>query len=312
MKRGERIRRKARRQRLLKAKKPEAGKTGRRVFLETSGVIYHRHGHSLMEAAVRHAIGDSLPEVSTFIRMEYLRGVVLNLIELYFLIRESDSVSDALIDWAQKVHQERKLKIALMTISQWLVEQDDSRNREKSMRRLGELVVRLVYDFDAIFQARSKDRLRCRLGRVRFPRRTFGEDMLLRFYERFKTIQDGTPDCDLCKFKTTQQAALSRKGVDLHGTAQRQNYARNKGYVQQAERIEEALKTQETLPKCRWCERLGDTIIMLQAPAKAILVTADRAYKAFGDILKREIRLLPSLAELKRELEGTPPTAAGS
>jgi hypothetical protein len=157
MKRGERKRRKAKQRRLQKAKKPQAGQTGRRrVFLETSGVIYHRHGHTLMQEAVEQAIGDGRVEVSIFIRMEYLRGVVLNLIELYFLIKESDSVSDALIDWSQKVKQERKLKIALMTISQWLVEQEDSRSREKSMRRLGNQIVRLVYEFDSTFRGLSR------------------------------------------------------------------------------------------------------------------------------------------------------------
>jgi hypothetical protein len=180
------------------------------------------------------------------------------------------------------------------------------------MRRLGDLIVRLVYDFDRFFQGLAKDRLRCRLGRVRFPRRTFEENMLLRFYERFKAIQASTPDCDLCKFKTTQQAALARSGIDLHSPAQRQKYAKNTGYVQQAERVEEALNSQETLPKCRWCERLGDTIIILQAPVKAILVTADRAFDAFGEILNREIRRLPSLAQLKQQLQSPPPTAAGS
>jgi hypothetical protein len=61
------------------------------------------------------------------------------------------------------------------------------------------------------------------------------------------------------------------------------------------------------LPKCRFCERLGDTIIILQAPANAILITADRAFLAFGDILNREIRRLPSLAELKKQLESQAP-----
>jgi hypothetical protein len=313
MKRGERKRRKARQRMLQRAKKPEAAHTGRRrIFLETSGVIYHRHGHSLMEAAVHQAIGSGLPEVSTFIRMEYLRGVVLNFIELYFLIKESESLADALIDWSQKVKQERKLKIALMTISQWLVEQEDSRNKEKSMRRLGDLIIRLVYEFDEVFQARTKDRLRCQLGRVRFPHRMFSEHMLLRFYERFKAIQASTPDCDLCKFKMIQQAALTRKGIDLYSTAQRHKYGKNTGYIKQAERVEEASNTQETMPNCRWCERLGDTIITLQAPAKAILVTADRAFEAFGEILNREIRLLPSLAQLKQQLQPPPPTGAGS
>jgi hypothetical protein len=221
-------------------------------------------------------------------------------------------VSDALIDWSQKVNQERKLKVVLMTISPWLVEQEDSRNREKSMRRLGDLIVRLVYYFDDIFTGRSKDRLQCRLGRVRFPRRTFGEDMLLRFYERFRAIQTSTPDCLLCRFKMKQQVGLPRRGIDLYSSDQRQKHAKNTGYVQQAERVEEALQTRETLPKCRWCERLGDTIIILQAPSKAILVTADRAFEAFGEILKREIRLLPSLAQLKRQLQSPPPNVLDS
>ncbi len=307
MKKGKR-KRKARRKELPQANKPQAATAHRsRIFLETSAVIYHRHGHTLMQAAVEQAIGDGRVEVSIFIRMEYLRGLVLNLIEFYFLIKESDSVSDALIDWSQKVMQDRKLKIVLMTISRWLVEQEDSRNKDKSMRRLGDLIVRLVYEFDEIFRGLAKDRLQCRLGRVRLPRRTFGEDMLLRFYERFKAIQSSTPDCSLCKFKTIRQSALARRGIDLHSIAQRQKYAKNPGYIRQAERVVEALNTHETLPNCRWCERLGDTIIILQSPDKAILVTADRAFEAFGEILNREIRRLPSLAQLKQQLQAPDP-----
>ena len=274
-----------------------------RFFLETSGVIYHRHGHSLMKAAVEQAVADGLVQVSNFIRMEYMRGVVLNLIELYFLIKESDSVSDALIEWSQKVHQDRKLKIVLMTMPGWLVRHEDWQDKERSQRRLGELAVRLVYAFDDVFQDRSTDRLRCSLGRVRFPRQTFSEDMLLSFYERFKAIQSSIPDCSLCSFKERQQAEAARQGIDLYSTAQRQRFAANKGYVTQAERLEEAISSKDNLPKCRWCERLGDALIVLQAPKKAVLVTADKAFEAFGEILDRRIRRLPSLAELKRQID---------
>lgn len=296
---------KAIRKRLLKSPQNIPSRAKRpRIFLETSGVIYYRHGHSLMQAAVQHAIGTGLVEVSNVIRMEYLRGVVLNLVELYFLIRESDSVRDALVDWSQKVKQERKLKIVLMTIDQWLLDHDDSQNRDKSLRRLGDMIVRLVFEFDDIFAARATDRLRCQLGRVQFPRRTFSEDTLLQFYERFKAIQGNIPECSLCTFKTTQQRSLERRGIDLCSAERRQQFSANKGYTTQAERMEEALSTNETRPKCRWCERLGDTIIVLQAPKTAILVTADRAFEAFGQILSREIRFLPSLAVLKRSAEG--------
>lgn len=273
------------------------------MFLETSGVIYHRHGHSLMQRAVEEATKDGWVQVSRFIRMEYLRGVVVNLIDLYFLVKESDSVNDANIEWSQKVNQERKLKVFILAMSQWLVGHEDWQDKDKSLRRLGDLIVRLVYEFDDIFKDVTTDPLSCSLGKVSFPRRIFNEDMLLTFYEQFRAIQDGTPNCLLCRFKSRFLAALTKRNVDLYSDTQRQSHSKNKGYVQQAERLEKVLNSQATLPKCRFCERLGDTIIILQSPGKAILVTADRAFLAFGEILKREIRRLPSLAELKRQAE---------
>jgi hypothetical protein len=42
---------------------------------------------------------------------------------------------------------------------------------------------------------------------------------------------------------------------------------------------------------------------MLQSPRSAVLVTADRSFAAFGVILGREVRVLPSLVALKRKLE---------
>jgi len=275
---------------------------GRRIFLETSAVIYELHGHSLMQAAVRNATTDGRVEVSNFIRMEYLRGFVLNLIEFYFLLGESDSVEDAFIDWSQKINQDRKLKVILMTVHSWLVDQDDWQAKEKSLRRLGDGIVRLVYTFDEVFIRRSRDHLSCELGRIFFPPRAFDENMLLEFYDRFKNIQRGVPGCDLCYFKAWQKRSLLARRIDLHSDARRQEFRRYKGYVSQAERLEAAATTSDTSPRCRWCERLGDSIIILHAPEKAALVTADQAFVPFRQILNREVRLLPSLAQLKRQL----------
>src|SRR5262245_29984676 len=84
------------------------------LLLDTSAVVHQLHGHTLQQAAVRDAVANG--EVLVFVRMEYLRGVVLNLIEMWCLIPESVTVQDAFIDWAQKMRQERKLKAILMTV----------------------------------------------------------------------------------------------------------------------------------------------------------------------------------------------------
>ena len=187
------------------------------VFLETSAVIYERHGHSLMVAAGRQAVGDAVVEVSNFIRMEYVRGVVINLIDLHFLIKREESVSDALITWSQKVNQERKLKVVLMTVTNWLYRLNEANDVATTMRRLGEFIVQLVRTFDSAYKGRSKDHLRCELGKVKLlAARPFSEDLLLRFYERFNAIKSGTPNCDLCKFKSQKQQELRRRSIDLY------------------------------------------------------------------------------------------------
>ncbi|NLY02731.1 MAG: hypothetical protein GXY83_42300 [Rhodopirellula sp.] len=272
-----------------------------RIFLETSGVIYVLHGDRLMRTAVANATGNGHVKVSNFIRMEYLRGVILNLIEFYFLLKDSDSVADACIAWSQKVKQERKLKVVLMTIHRWMVDQEGWNVKERSLRRLGDEIVRMVCTFDDQFTGRTRDHLGCELGRVFFPRRAFDDEMLLRFYDRFTTIQKGVPNCYLCGFKAKQQRSLLAQKIDICSEQQQKKYRKYPGYIQQAERVGEVEATKETVPRCRWCERLGDTIIGLQSPKKAALVTADRAFVPLGEILKKDVRLLPSLAALKKQ-----------
>src|SRR6516165_6251359 len=88
----------------------------RRLLLDTSAVVHQLHGHTLQQDAAHTAVTDGDLLVPIFVRMEYLRGVILNLIEMWCLIRESLTVEDAFIDWSQKMKQERKLKVILMTV----------------------------------------------------------------------------------------------------------------------------------------------------------------------------------------------------
>jgi hypothetical protein len=113
-------------------------------LLDTTAVVYQLHGHTLQQAAVRDAVAGNGVIVPMFVRMEYLRGVILNLVEMWCLIRESVTVQDAFVDWSQKLLQERKLKIVLMTVPLWLAGHDGWESKERTMRRLADLTMRLV------------------------------------------------------------------------------------------------------------------------------------------------------------------------
>jgi predicted nucleic acid-binding protein len=272
-----------------------------RLLLDTSAVVHLLHGHTLHKAAVRDGVAGGQVLVPVFVRMEYLRGVVVNLIEMWCLIRESVTVEDAFIDWSQKMRQERKLKVILMTVPRWLASQDDSRSRGVTLRRLGVLVLGLIRDFDQTFPPPHDDPLSCQLGGLSVPAESYDDDHILDFYQRFKAVQEGVPQCRLCGFRRDQRQRLRRRKIDLVGDEARRRHAGNPGFLRQADVLGEADSTKETTPGCRWCERLGDSLIALQAGRGARIVTADRTFSALGDLLGVPVILLPSLAELKRQ-----------
>lgn len=271
-----------------------------RLLLDTSAVVHYLHGHTLQQAAVREAVAGGEVLVPVFVRMEYLRGIILNLIEMWCLIRESVTVEDAFIDWSQKMRQERKLKVILMTVPQWLGGQEDWRSKDVTLRRLGDLVLRMVREYGEAFPSPPDDPLACVLGQLDIPRQGYDDDLLLDFYQRFTAIQEGVPDCRLCDFRKAQRKRLVRRDIDLAGPEVRQRFASNPGFLRQSEQVERAATTRARTPACSWCERLGDTIIALQAERGVTIVTADRTFVPLGELLGRTVILLPSLAELKR------------
>lgn len=271
-----------------------------RLLLDTSAVVHQLHGHTLQQAAVRAAVSGAEVLVPVFVRMEYLRGVVLNLIEMWCLIRESVTVQDAFIDWSQKMRQERKLKVILMTVPHWLGGHKDWQSKEVTLRRLGDLILRMIRDFGEAYPRPTDDPLACVLGQLDIPRQGYDDDLLLDFYQRFTAVQEGVPDCRLCDFRKSQRQRLRRGQIDLTSAEVRSRLASNPGFVRQSEQAEEAANTKARAPSCRWCERLGDTIIALQVERGVTVVTADRTFVPLGELLGRTVVLLPSLAELKR------------
>jgi hypothetical protein len=275
-----------------------------RFLLDTSAVVHQLHGHTLLQGAVREAVAHGDVQVPVFIWMEYLRAVILNLIEMWGLIRESVTVQDAFIDWSQKMRQERKLKVILMTVPQWLGGHEEWQAKDVTLRRLGDLIFRMIRDFDEAYSRPPDDPLACVLGQVDLPGQGYDDDLLLDFYRRFTAVQEGVPDCKLCSFRLAQRKRLRRRQIDLAGTDVRQRFKSNAGFLRQSEEAEAAANTTARTPSCRWCERLGDTIIALQAGRGTAVVTADRTFVALAELLGQPVVLLPSLAELKRRGEG--------
>jgi hypothetical protein len=161
----------------------------------------------------------------------------------------------------------------------------------------------MIRDFDETFPLPPDDPLSCELGRLSVAGEGYDDDLILDFYERFKAIQEGIPNCKLCQFRREQRQRLRRREIDLTGDEVRRRFASNAGFLRQSEQAEEAANSKSRTPSCRWCERLGDTIISLQASRGVAVVTADRTFLPLGELLDQPVTLLLSLAELKRRTD---------
>jgi hypothetical protein len=65
-----------------------------------------------------------------------------------------------------------------------------------------------------------------------------------------------------------------------------------------------ALRSRITTPSCWYCDRLGDVLIALSAPDGMVILTGDKqSFPALGEIFGKEIILLPSLQELREQME---------
>lgn len=272
-----------------------------KVVLDTSAIYYHLFGSEEMKEAYQLAIDGRRPHISTFVKMEWTRGIVITLIDVYSCIKQADSVANALIDINNSSigFKPRKLKLILSLMTQFLSRDEDwNQGREKTLRKLGELIVRLCRAFETIFKHRTQNQPRCKLGNVAIPNETFTEKLLYDFYDRFKKLkQSKDPQCGLCDFKAKVKRRHNAQGTALFSEKNSDVYSTNTGYLQQKKKmIKDGVRES---PKCSICERVADTIISVHSPERKILIGADNSFVAFSKILGFDYVKLPSYAELR-------------
>ena len=272
-------------------------------FADTT-IVYYRfdNSHSLLKRAVRDAVGNGTTVTSLFVRGEFIRGYVVGLIELYYAIKEERSVRDGIAHFSAQMgnRHPRKVANAFTSTLGWLSGLEDATDVAKTLRRLGEYIRSTLFRFDQAFPRRSSDPLRCEIGLLSFPHETYRESLIEEFYEEYVQTRE-QPACDQCQFRTEQQQQLAKHSIDLYGPGQQTRYSKQKGYVQQAQRMDQAVRSKKTEPSCWYCDRLGDTIIALSTPPGTTILTGDKqSFPALAEILGKPLKLIPALAELRQ------------
>jgi hypothetical protein len=279
---------------------PTHNSVGRTIYCDTTIIYYELLGHDLQKLAIAEYRKGSELVISNFVRGEFIRGFISSLIEVYFCIKDEKSLHDGFAAYcATSSHQPRKIINHVISLSGWLMRQEDQGDLSTSLRRLGEYIKRMIIELDYTFPKRCRDKLCCDFGVMSMPSESFSENQLVDFYEELSAVTE-SPNCKQCGFREEIRSDVRHTKLFSDSSAER--LSSFQGYIKQVSWMKSALASKMPQPSCNYCQKLGDTIIALSAPKDSYLLTGDaNSYPALCEILELPFGIIPSLNKLKKE-----------
>jgi hypothetical protein len=237
--------------------------------------------------------------VSRFVKMEFRRSFLVNLIEFFFVLDmpHIESVDDAAIFWSNKF-KTSQLKAILQIVSKLFetqkINSSSATEKEKALLALGQLIKRyetLLEGFTDIGRhstrcARANVPLDVDLQNIRSDLHTF--------LDRFNDVKTCRDRCVVDEFLLTRnRTAVERFVVLGHSLA---NKTETKGFKRIAENLEEILRDGSSACSCKRCEKIGDAVIALDTPRNFSIQHTDYAFDSLCDSLGQHHQRHPSEA----------------
>lgn len=280
----------------MKASNP----TERIWFLETSVPRNLLFGHELIKNKIRKQLKGAHCWSSFYVLMEFKRSVVKTLIDFHSVILEEGSVNGALDFYANRFNP-REIKCVLSAISKLLAESDLQNDQEKFVIRLRRLIYQSVEDFNILVGHFVTNRTRCPLAGASLD-------------EGFDDFQEQIK----CKTECTVERLWKESRCQLRKFVKEGNSAphnQNKGFFKVLPLIKDTIGNPTAPKTITKCMQAGDFIIALEMPKALPMLTFDKAFDSICSILGKQVLVLPSLAQLKKDQRNSqekPPESSGN
>lgn len=259
----------------------------RKWFLETSVFINRFLGHNLLKQKIKATIGTESCYTSLFVFYEFKRSVVKTLIELYFQVLEEDQPSDA-IAYYKENFSNRENKIVIGAISDLISNEDLANNKLKFLINLERLILDILEQMSNSISEFVSNQAKCPLGKVAI---SSNED-----FEKFINQIKCKANCNIANFWKNHLGILKmltqKENIELH--------QKNKEFKKFLPLLYEVIKDYKKGQTVKNCLKLGDIIIALEMPKDYIMLTFDRSFESLCPIMKKTVKRLPSLNELKK------------
>jgi hypothetical protein len=224
---------------------------------------------------------------STYIRMEFIRRWVCDLIRFALTIDQCDSAADALVVLEQDFSP-RNVKGSLASVSQILRETGSIDNKRLAAEEVASLAVRLLKQFDRVFPSRTSNLCQCQIG-GKTPRPDYNQllDDLFAFYETFRTP---VTDCEVNAFLEFQNPRGRTQNLLDDGGVCKLHVGKNLA----------KLHEEETWITCKECSTIGDAIISLEQSPSWCLVHLDASFSELCRARGRVHKQIQSVKALEK------------
>ena len=227
---------------------------------------------------------------STYIRMEYIRLWVCQMIEIALTIDQSTDVADALYLLEQEFSI-RKVKADIASIANYVRQNGSISNSRSAAEDIGSAAVQKLRRFDTVFRSRINSRSGCRKGtrdlQVDYNR------LLLDLHKFHESFREPVTDCEVTAWLRLQNPESQAAKLISH--------ARTAGLpiVKHLAEIRDSAKPMT----CTGCAAIGDIIIALEQPRGTVLVHIDGVFNNLCESVNRphkHLKSVPAIAKLTK------------
>jgi hypothetical protein len=257
-------------------------------YIDTSIVRSYLVGHSEIKKLLVNRLKNKTVLTSKFVKCEFERKFVCDLIAFYFVLKKQKTFADA-CDWWSEEFGARKLKNFQAVCTKVFLNAGNDKRR--ALFNLGEAIKAILVSFDFLIHRFENDNAHCYMSSIDInfeaTKRADIEKEFFKFYNFFNN-QNYVANCEIIKLFGDSQNKI--KEMLARTTT-------NKGFNRQ-KIIVDGLTNKGKNFSCNKCKVIGDTVIALECPDFAILLTQDDAFDELCPVLGKKFEKVPSLRAL--------------
>jgi hypothetical protein len=262
----------------------------KRLYLETSVIRSRLFGHSSIRNLLIKKLENQIKITSPFVIGEFNSGFICDLIEFYFVLDKSASIKDAIKYWTEE-YRIRKIKNINFAIAEVFVGIDDG-DITRGLFVLRNLIKKIIISLKCLINRYEKNETRCHLATHNLE---FGSYKTVNDIERafvhFYDFYRKSHHIDQCRVVALfdKSKELLKKIREVKGTEE--------GLDRQQKCLDEIANGTREL-SCATCKIIGDTIIVLESPDYAILLSLDSVFDDLCKVLGRKFEIIPSVRKM--------------